>query len=203
MKKIITTLLFASSIGLASAQVGTSATATAQGWSGDNAHSSVRFAITHMMVAQTVGQFTDYTIKVNAAKENFSDATFNITIKTESVNTGAEDRDKHLKSPDFFDAANNPEITFKSTAFKNVKGNQYKLEGDLTMHGVTKKVTLDVMYTGTKNDPWGNTKAGFAIRGQVNRSDFGMNWNVDLKEGGKLLSDTVDIMCDVELKKDK
>ncbi|TND08995.1 MAG: hypothetical protein FD123_1849 [Bacteroidetes bacterium] len=193
MKKIATLLFAFAGIGIATAQ---------NNWSSDAAHSSVRFTITHMMIAKTAGQFNEYEVKVTSAKEDFSDAQVEMKIKTASINTGDENRDKHLQGADFFDAEKNPEITFKSSSFKKVKGNQYKVEGDLTMHGVTKKVTLDAVYGGTKKDPWGNTKAGFAIIGKINRSDFGMNYNADV-EGGKILDNMVDIFCDLELTKAK
>lgn len=193
MKKIFTLLFAAASLTAATAQ---------NTWSADASHSSIRFAIMHMMVAKTTGQFSDYEIKVTSSKDDFSDAQVELKIKASSISTGDENRDKHLKSPDFFDTEKNPEITFKSTSFKKVKGNQYKVEGELTMRGVTKKVTLDAVYGGTKKDPWGNTKAGFAIMGKVNRTDFGINWNTDI-EGGKILDNMVDIMCDIELMKGK
>ncbi|MEK6616792.1 MAG: YceI family protein, partial [Bacteroidota bacterium] len=114
-----------------------------------------------------------------------------------------EKRDGHLQSEDFFDLAKYPQITFKSKSIKKSGNNQYKLSGDLTMHGVTKEVTLDVQYNGTKNDPWGNTKAGFKITGKINRADFGLKYNSPLDGGGIMIGEEVTITCKVELLKQK
>jgi len=192
MKKLIVSLLLASS-----ALAGTAQTK----WTVDAAHSSVRFAVTHLTVAKTVGYFSEYDLNVTSSNEDFSGSQVELTIQANSINTANEARDKHLKGPDFFDAEKYPTITFKSTSFKKTKGNQYKIEGDLTMHGVTKKVTLDGVYGGTRKDPYGNTKAGFAISGKISRKDFNMAWGAPLEGGGNILDDMVDIACDVELKK--
>ncbi len=148
-----------------------------------------------------MGWFSEYDVKMTSSKEDFSDAQVEITIQTKSINTGNEGRDKHLLADDFFAAEKNPTITFKSTSFKKTKGNIYIIKGNLTMKGVTKEVTFEGVYNGTKADPYGNTKAGWSIRGKVNRTDYGVSWNADLKDGGKAVDEVVEIMCEFELKK--
>jgi polyisoprenoid-binding protein YceI len=170
-------------------------------WSGDNSHSSIMFAATHLTIGKTMGWFSEYDVKMTSSKEDFSDAQVEITIQTKSINTGNEGRDKHLQGDDFFAVEKNPTITFKSTSFKKSKGNIYIIKGNLTMKGVTKEVTFEGVYNGTKADPYGNTKAGWSIRGKVNRADYGVNWNADLKDGGKAVDEVVEIMCEFELKK--
>lgn len=195
MKNIFTTLLLTAAIG----------SATAQNWTLDNAHSSVGFAITHLEVAKTIGVFNEYTTNVSYTKEDLSDLKVELTIQTKSITTWNEMRDKHLASPEIFDAEKYPTITFKSTSVKKGKGNSYKITGDLTMHGVTKPVTFDMVYGGTKKDPYGNTKAGFSIKGKLDRTQFGVSYGTDVKleGGGTMLSNMVDIMCEFELMKAK
>lgn len=171
-------------------------------WSLDASHSNIKFSVTHMMVTETEGSFKIFSGSVNATKEDFSDSQVEFSADAKSINTDNEDRDKHLRSGDFFDAEKYPQITFKATSFKKVKGNQYTLIGDLTMHGVTKKVTFNATYGGTMKDPWGNTKAGFKATTKINRKDFGLMWNAALEAGGAVVSDEVSIVVNVELKKE-
>lgn len=171
-------------------------------WSLDASHSNLKFTVTHMMVSEMEGTFKMFSGTVNNTKEDFTDAQVEFSAETKSINTESEDRDKHLRSGDFFDADKYPQITFKTTSFKKVKGNQYTLTGDLTMHGVTKKVTFAATYGGAVKDPWGNTKAGFKATGKVNRKDFGLMWNAALEAGGVAVSDEVSISVNIELKKE-
>jgi polyisoprenoid-binding protein YceI len=193
-KTILALLVLAGSTGTMNAQTN---------WQGDNGHSSVLFSIEHMAVAKTVGWFADYEVKMTTNKADFSDASVEITIQAKSVNTANEQRDGHLRGADFFDVEKFPTITFKSTSFKKVKGNMYEVKGNMTMHGVTKEVTLEATYGGEKNDPWGNTKSGWSIRGKVDRSLFGMTYTSPLEGGGTMLGNMVDIMCEVEFMKKK
>lgn len=195
MKKILSVFLLSAAIG----------TASAQNWNLDNSHSSVGFAITHMDIAKTIGLFTDYSATVSYTKEDLSDLKAEITIQTKSITTWNEARDKHLLGAEIFDAEKYPTITFKSTSVKKEKGNAYKITGDLTMHGVTKSVTFDMVYGGVRKDPYGNTKAGFSIKGQVDRAAFGVGYGSDVKleGGGVILGKMVDIMCEFELAKAK
>jgi len=151
-----------------------SATTFAQTWSVDKAHARLGYSVTHMTLSENEGSFKSYEVKINAAKADFSDATFDVSIDVNSINTDNEMRDKHLKSADFFDVEKYPTITFKSTSLKKVSGNQYKLIGDLTFHGVTKPVTLTAVYNGTVENPMSKKPvAGFTITGAIKRADFG------------------------------
>ncbi|PLX04827.1 MAG: polyisoprenoid-binding protein [Marinilabiliales bacterium] len=165
----------------------------------DKAHTNVRFTISHMVITEVDGNFSDFEGKVVTTKEDFSDADISFTIQVASINTDDDKRDEHLRSPDFFDVANHPEITFKSTSMEKVSDKKYKLSGDLTMHGVTKNITLDVKYGGTIVDPWGNTKAGFKLTGEINRLDWGLKYNSVMDSGGLLIGEEVGIVCNVQL----
>lgn len=142
-------------------------------WMNDDAHSQVQFTVTHLGIADVTGTFNDFDAKINTSKADFSDATFEFTAKVGSVDTRVEARDNHLKSADFFDAAKYPTIDFKSTAVKKNGKNKYKVTGDLTMHGMTKPVTLDLIYRGsTVNAMNKKETAGFQVNGTIKRSDF-------------------------------
>ncbi len=173
-------------------------------WKIDNSHSKVGFMVTHLMVSETEGKFKIYEGTVDSKSESdFTDAKIDFSIDVNSINTDDEKRDGHLKSPDFFDAANHPKITFKATSMKPGKTKTaYTLVGDLTMKGVTKKVTLTAIgATKTVKDPWGNTKYAFKIMGKINRKDFGLNWNAALEAGGVVVSEEVKIDITIELNK--
>ncbi len=150
----------------------------AQTWMVDKAHSRVGFTVTHNLLSDVDGNFKTFDAKVTAAKPDLSDAVFDFTADVTSINTDNERRDGHLKSPDFFDAAKFPTLTFKSTSFKKVTGKTYTTTGDLTMHGVTKPVTLDVTMVGPvlMKGMGGKEqeKAGFKVVGTLKRSDFGI-----------------------------
>ena len=169
----------------------------AQGWTLDKAHAKLGFTITHLMVSDVEGTFKTFDITLTSSKEDFSDAVVTLTADINSINTDNDKRDAHLKSPDFFDAAKFPSLTFKSKSFAKVSGKNYKLTGDLTMHGVTKTVTLDVVYNGTIIHPMTKKPvAGFKISGTIKRSDFGV--------GGAMtgvLSDEVTIIGNAEFDK--
>ncbi len=168
-------------------------------WGFDKAHSSVRFTVSHMLISEVEGIFTNFDGSVTAEKENFSDAKAKFTIQVKSVDTASEKRDQHLKSPDFFDAAQYPTITFDGKKVKKTKNNHYKLTGNLTMHGVTKSVTLDVKYNGTILDPFGNTKAGFKVTGILDRTDWGLTYNSVMDSGGLMIGNEIEITCNIEL----
>ncbi|BAV05134.1 Polyisoprenoid-binding protein YceI [Filimonas lacunae] len=152
-----------------------SAASFAQTWSVDKAHSRLGFGITHMTISQFEGNFKSFEASITSSKEDFSDAVFEISADVNTINTDIEKRDEHVKSADVLDAAKYPKLTFKSTSFKKVSGKQYKLVGDLTFHGVTKPVTLDVVYNGNVTNPMSKkTVAGFRFTGSFKRSDFGI-----------------------------
>lgn len=165
-------------------------------WQLDPEHSEIEFKVKHMMINNVKGNFDSFQIEVNTENDNFEHASVNATIDTNSVSTRNEKRDEHLKSVDFFDTATYPSITFASTSFGNGK-----LEGNLSLHGITKPITFDVDFAGTQKDPWGNLKAGFTVEGKLKRSDFGLNWNAALEAGGVLVSDEVRFTADIQLVK--
>jgi polyisoprenoid-binding protein YceI len=165
MKKIIITCGLLLTIG----------SAFAQNWSYDKVHSRVGFAINFLTVSDVYGSFRTVDITVAATKPDFSDATVQLTADVNSINSEFDQRDEELKSADFFDAAKYAQITFKSTGIKRIKGNVYTLTGDLTMHGVTKPVSLELTYNGTTTNPFNKkTVAGFKVTGSFKRSDFSL-----------------------------
>src|SRR5579859_812891 len=147
----------------------------AQSWSLDKAHSKLGFGVTHLLVSEVEGNYNSFDAKITATKDDFSDAVIELSADANTINTNNEGRDKHLKSPDFFDATQFNALTFKSKSFTMVEGKKYKLTGDLTLHGVTKTVTLDVTFNGTAVHPYNKkTIAGFKVSGTIKRSDFGV-----------------------------
>ena len=177
----------------------TAGIAGAQTWSLDKSHAKLGFGVTHLMISNVEGQFTSFDSKITSSKEDFSDAVIELTADIKTINTSNADRDKHLKSPDFFDAEKFPVLTFKSKSFKKVEGKKYTLTGDLTMHGVTKPVTLDVTLNGTGIHPYTKKAiAGFKITGLIKRSDF----NIGASMGAATLSDEVEITANAEFIKD-
>jgi polyisoprenoid-binding protein YceI len=147
----------------------------AQNWSLDKAHSKLGFGVTHLLVSDVEGNYNSFDAKITSAKDDFSDAVIELTADVNTINTNNEGRDKHLKSPDFFDADKFNTIVFKSKTFTKVEGKKYKVTGDLTLHGVTKTVTLDVTFNGTAVHPYNKkTIAGFKVSGTIKRSDFGV-----------------------------
>ena len=165
-------------------------------WKSDKAHSQLMFTITHLGIADVSGHFTDFEATINTASaNNFKDAVIELKAKTSSINTRVEARDNHLRSADFFDAANHPEIIFKSTSVTENGKNKYKLTGNLTMHGITKEVVLDLENRGTIDDKnSGKQKTGFRATGTVKRSDF----KIGEKFPEAALSDVVQIKADGE-----
>lgn len=170
-------------------------------WNIDKAHSKVLFSVTHLVISEVTGEFKGFTGSVETAKDDFSDAKIDFTVDVNSISTDNDMRDKHLKSDDFFNAEKFPQITFKGKTLKKVNGNNYKLTGDFTIRDVTKQVTLDVIYNGTIKDPYGNTKAGFKIIGQINRFDYNLKWNALIEAGGAVVGKTVTMTVNLELQK--
>ncbi len=166
-------------------------------WKLDNSHSSVKFAVEHLKVSETEGNFKGFDGTLNSKNADFSDAEITFTVDVKTINTDNEMRDKHLQSDDFFNAEKFPQMIFKSTSFKKVSGNKYVLEGDLTIRDVTKKVKFDVVYRGTQKDPYGNTKAGFKATGSIKRLEYGLKWNV-MTEAVSVVADDVNIVINLE-----
>lgn len=163
----------------------------------DVGHSSVGFSIRHFF-SKVPGRFGKYEGTIVYDAEDLSRSSVNVTIDAASIDTDLPDRDKHLKSPDFFDVEKFPKITFASTKVKPLGANKAQVEGTLTMKGVSKPVTLEVAILGTGPDAWGNTRGGFEGRVKVNRQDYGIAWNKVVEGGGTVLGDEVEITLNVE-----
>jgi polyisoprenoid-binding protein YceI len=168
-------------------------------WQIDPAHSEVLFSVKHMMISTVRGKFTRFSGTVEADEQNPTGAQIAVQIEAASLDTGNEQRDGHLRSPDFFDVERFPTITFKSTRVEQRGDSDFALHGDLTIRDVTKPVVLDVEYAGQAKSPWGVTSAGFSAQTKINRKEWGLNWNVALETGGWLVSDEIRISIEVEL----
>jgi polyisoprenoid-binding protein YceI len=145
-----------------------------------------------------MGSFKEFEGKASMVENDFSTTKVSVSIKTASIDTEAPDRDAHLKSADFFDVEKYPTIEFVSSGMVQKDEENYELNGNLTIKGITKPVKLSVEFGGLMTDPWGNKKAGFSVTGEINRKDWGMVWNAALEAGGVLVGDKVKILCDVE-----
>lgn len=189
MKKLNVLMAFLFVAGVASAQTT---------WKIDKGHSKVGFSVTHMVVAETEGKFDDFEGSIVSKADDFNGAEVSFTAKVASINTESERRDGHLKSPDFFDAEKFPEVTFKGTIVKD--GGKYKLKGDFTMKGVTKKVEFDITYGGKINTGRGE-KAGFKLNGTINRQEYGLTWANKTPGGEMVVGDEVQLIIRVELDK--
>jgi len=171
-------------------------------WTIDTAHSEVTFKVRHLVISNVSGKFTSFEGTVDAGKDDFSDAVISFTADIESITTGNEQRDGHLKSPDFFDAANHPKLSFASTAVSKVKGSDYIVKGNLTIKGVSKPVELEVEFGGVQKDFYGRTIAGFEINGKINRQDYGLTWSAVTETGGIVVADDVKLHINTELVKE-
>jgi polyisoprenoid-binding protein YceI len=169
-------------------------------WAIDPAHTHVGFSVPHMVVSDVDGEFKTFSGKVLLDEKAVQKSQLELSIEVASIDTGNADRDKHLRSPDFFDAQKYPQITFKSTKIVKVsKG--YKITGDLTMRGVTKQVTLDATLSEAIANPWGKLVRAARISGKLSRKEFGVSWNKTLDKGGVVVGDQVTIAVKVELNK--
>ena len=163
----------------------------------DPAHSRLGFVARHAMVTKVRGSFHDFTGTLTVDQTDPTSGSGELTIVAASIDTGNEQRDGHLRSNDFFDMDNHPEITYRSTGIEAVGDDQFKVTGDLTIKGVTKPVTLDVEYTGSAIDPFGNTRIGLEATTVINRKDWGVSWNAPLEAGGVLVSEKVTLNIDI------
>ncbi len=171
-------------------------------WDIDPAHTSAQFAVRHLMVSTVRGEFGKVSGTVNLDEQDPSKSSLEATIDTASINTRVEKRDQHLKSPDFLDVAKYPTMTFKSKKIEKVSDAKFKVTGDLTLHGVTKEVVLDVEGSPKAfKDPSGNLRVGGVATTKINRQDFSVQWNKALETGGVVAGDEVAITIDVELTK--
>lgn len=168
----------------------------------DKTHSEALFTIKHLM-SRVTGRFSDLSGSIAVDVANPAASSVEFTINAASIDTNAADRDKDLRSPNFFDVEKYPTITFKSSKVTPAGKDKFTVEGSLTMHGVAKQVSLPVEFLGFGKDPWGNDKAGFAVETVLNRKDYGLNWNKALDQGGFLLGDEVKVVISLEAAKKK
>jgi polyisoprenoid-binding protein YceI len=176
-----------------------SATLQKTTWQIDPDHSKMEFSILHMLISQITGHFKSLQGKVITEGDDFSGSYAEIILDASSIDTNNPSRDLHLVSQEFLDAPRFPQISFQSTSVKKIKDNIYRVDGTLTLHGISRPLDLQVGYNGKITDPNGNTRAGFRISGKINRKDFGINWSAHLDEGGLVAGDVIDIYGNMEL----
>jgi polyisoprenoid-binding protein YceI len=167
-------------------------------WGFDVAHSSISFWVRHLMVSKVHGRFTTWTGTLEFDEANPAASRLEVEIDVASIDTREPQRDAHLRSPDFFDAAKYPHITFKAAGAAPAGSRRFRVNGDLTIHGVSRPVTLDVEYAGRVKDPWGGERAGFSARTTINRKDYGLTWNQVIEGGGIMVDDKVEISIEAE-----
>lgn len=171
-------------------------------WTIDPAHSTIGFKVKHLMITNVSGHFSKFDLQVETEEEDFTSAKAVFTANTASVYTGNDERDRHLRSPDFFDDHTFPQIQFVPKKYESVDNDgSYNVTGDLTIRDVTRSVTFGIEFGGVVKDPWGNTRAGFTVSGKINRKDFGLNWSALTEAGGLVVSDDVKVSCEIELVK--
>jgi polyisoprenoid-binding protein YceI len=168
------------------------------GWALDTAHSGIAFSVRHMVVAKVRGRFAGWSGSVELDEADLTRSRVAVEIDARSIDTGNAQRDEHLRSADFLDAEQFPTLRFESRKIENVAPDSFRVVGDLTLHGVTRAVTLAVERGGQAKDPWGNRRAGFSASASILRSDFGLVWNQALETGGVLVADRIDIELDVQ-----
>jgi polyisoprenoid-binding protein YceI len=164
-------------------------------WNVDGAHSSVEFGIKHLLITTVKGSFDSFEGTIDVGPDGTARAEG--VIRAESIDTNEPQRDEHLRSTDFFDAAGFPEIRFASTEIGNVEGNSFRVAGELTIRGTTRPVELSATFEGSATDPWGNDRIGLIVSGQLDPNDYGVDWNQELESGGNMLGDRVDFTANI------
>jgi polyisoprenoid-binding protein YceI len=172
-------------------------------WALDPTHSEVNFKVRHLMVSNVSGHFKNFNATVETEGDDLSTAKVHFTADVNSVSTNNEQRDGHLKTGDFFDVENHPQIIFDGNKMEKVDGQNYKVHGNLTMRGVSKPITLNVEFGGIMKDPWGNDRAGFEVSTKINRKDFGVSFGMVSETGGLMLGEEVTINANTEFVKEK
>jgi len=170
-------------------------------WTLDPTHSELQFKVKHLMITTVTGSLKSFSATLTSDGDDFTNAEISFKGDIDSLDTGNTDRDNHLKSADFFDAATHATIEFKASSVEK-DGDDYIAKGDLTIKGETKPVKLTAEFGGIATDPWGNTKAGFTLSGKINRSDFGLTWNAALETGGVMVSEEVRILGELQFVKE-
>lgn len=167
-------------------------------WVIDPDHSVAAFFVRHMMVANVHGQFNKIKGAIHFDHNDIPNASVELSIDVSGIYTGIQKRDDHLRSPDFFDVEKYPYMTFKSTKTEMTEKNRLKVFGDLTIHGITKQIAIDVAYSGPEQSPYGETSMGFTATAKINREDYGIMWNVELKSSGFMVGKEIQIVLDIE-----
>jgi len=170
-------------------------------WKIDESHSEIGFKVKHLMITNVSGYFTRFNGSIQTNSDDFHDATITFEAAADSIDTQNKQRDEHLRNGEFFDASNHPQISFVSKKVRKVGDEAYKLLGDLTIKGETHPIELDVVHGGVTVDPYGQTKAGFALKGRLHRTDYGLRWNATTEAGGIVLSDEVKLNMEIQLVK--
>lgn len=173
-------------------------TATKTLWKIDPMHSEVQFKVKHLVISTVTGSFGSYDGNIEAEGEDFKNAKATFTADIDSISTNNKDRDKHLKSDDFFNAEAFPQLRFESTNFDKIGDGKYKVNGELTIRDVTKEIELDVVHGGTVGDQYGQTKAGFEIEGIINRKEFGLTWSAVTEAGNVVVGDEIKLQLNVQ-----
>jgi polyisoprenoid-binding protein YceI len=171
-------------------------------WNFDPVHSDIGFSVRHLMISKVRGHFQKWSGALLADEAGLADSKVEASIEAASIDTKEQQRDDHLRSPDFFDAANHPALTFQSTRVEKASEDEYKVTGNLTIRGVTKEVALTVEYLGRSKDPWGGLRMGFSAKTAIDRSDFGLKFNMPLEGGGVVVGDRVEIVLEIEAVKE-
>jgi|SRR6218665_324651 len=167
-------------------------------WTIDPAHSEIGFKVKHLVISTVSGKFNAFEGKLEGDIENLTNVKISFSADIDSIHTGNEQRDGHLKSGDFFDAAAHPKMTFESTSVEK-KGDDYKVTGNLTLKGITKPATLNVEFGGVEKSLYGQTVAGFEVTGKINRQDYGLTWSAVTEAGGVVVGDEVKLAANLEL----
>ncbi|MBK5271607.1 MAG: polyisoprenoid-binding protein [Bacteroidia bacterium] len=170
-------------------------------WVLDPTHSELQFKIKHLMISTVTGQFNQFSGNVETEENDFTTAKIDFAADVHSISTNNEQRDAHLRTGDFFDVENHPQITFKADKLVKTSDDEYKLTGTLSMRGISKQITLIVEFGGITKDPWGNTRAGFTLTGKINRHDYGISFGSVTETGGLLLGDEVKVNANVQFVK--
>ena len=168
-------------------------------WNLDKAHTEIQFNVKHLVISEVGGKFKEFDGGVKSPSDDFDGSEIEFKANVASINTDNEKRDGHLKSEDFFNAEEYPELNFRGNLVRN--GSGYILKGEMTIRDVTKPIAFETEYNGTVTDPWGNTKAGFKIKGTIDRFDYGLKWNALMEAGGAVVDNEINIVCNVELQK--
>lgn len=166
----------------------------------DPSHTHVGFAVRHLMVSKVRGRFANLSGTVVIGKDPV-DSSVEVSVDLASIDTRDEQRDGHLRSPDFFDVEAHPAMTFRSTSVRHAKGDTWIVDGDLALHGATQPFELELTFEGATKDPWGGTRVGFSAKGELNREDFGLTWNLALETGGVVLGKKITVEIEAEVVK--